>query len=58
MPKFLPKSGFKWTDPKEFDVTQHTSKNSKECVLEVDLDYLKELQELCKDRFSPNHRFF
>ena len=38
----LPKSRFKWTDPKEFDLNEYTSNNSKGCVLEVDLEYSKE----------------
>ena len=39
MPKFLPTSGFKWIDPKEFDFDILYSSNiSKECVLEVDFE--------------------
>ena len=41
MSKFLPTSGFKWTDPKEFDLNQYNSNSSKDCVLEVDLEYSK-----------------
>ena len=41
MSKFLPTRGFKWTDPKEFDLNKYSSNNSKRCVLEVDLEYLK-----------------
>ena len=44
--KFLPTSGFKWIDPKEFDLNKYTSNSSKGCVLEVDLEYPKELREL------------
>ena len=44
--KFLPISGIKWIDPKEFDLNKYTSNSSKRCVFEVDLEYLKELQEL------------
>ena len=44
MSKFLPTSGFKWIDPKEFDLNKYTSK--KGCVLELDLEYLKQLREL------------
>ena len=47
--KFLPTSGFKWIDPKEFYPNKYTSNNSKECVPEVDLEYLKELRELHND---------
>ena len=48
MSKFLQKSGFKWIDLKEFGLNKHTNKSSKGCVLEVDLEYSKELQELDK----------
>ena len=46
MSKFLPTSGLKWIDPKEFDLNEYTSNSSKGCVLKVDLEYPKELQEL------------
>ena len=49
MPKFLPISGFKWIDPKEFDLNKYTGNSSKGCVLEVDLEYPKELHELHND---------
>ena len=39
--KFLPTSGFKWIDPKEFDLNKYTSNSSKGCVLAVDLEYRK-----------------
>ena len=42
-------SGFKWIDPKEFDLNKYTSNSSKRCVLKVDLEYAKELQELHND---------
>ena len=45
----LPTSGFKWIDPKEFDLNEYTSNNSKGCVLEVDLEYSKELWKLHND---------
>ena len=32
MSKFLPTSGFKWTDPKEFGLNKYTSNCSKRCV--------------------------
>ena len=41
MSKFLPTSGFKWTDLKELN--KFTSTSSKGCLLKVDLKYLKEL---------------
>ena len=47
--KFLPTSGFKWIDPKEYDLNRYTSKSWKGFVLEVDLEYPEELQELLKD---------
>ena len=46
MSKFHPTSGCKWIDPKEFGLKKYTSNSSKECVLEVDLEYPKKLQEL------------
>ena len=45
MSKFLPTSGFKWIDPKQFDLNEYTSNSSKGCVFEVDFEYRKELQE-------------
>ena len=29
--KFLPKSGFKWMEPKQFDLNKYTSNSSKGC---------------------------
>ena len=49
MYKFLPASGLKWIDPKEFDLNKYTSSSSKGCVLEVHLEYPKEFQELLND---------
>ena len=49
MSSFLPTSGFKWIDPKMFDLNKYTSNSSKGCVLEVDCEYLKELWELHND---------
>ena len=49
MSKFLPTSGFKWINPKEFDLNKYTSNSSKGCILEVDLEYPKELRELHND---------
>ena len=54
MSKFLPTIGFKWIDPKEFDLNKYTSNNSKVCAVEVDLEYPKELYELQNDySFAP-----
>ena len=49
MSKFLPTREFKWIDPKQFDLNNYTSNNSKGCVLEVDLEYPKKLRELHND---------
>ena len=49
MSKFLPTSGCKWIDPKGFDLNKYTSISSKLCVLEVDLEYPKELEQLHND---------
>ena len=49
MSKFLPTSGFKWIDLKEVDLYKYTSNSSKGCILEVDLKYPKDLQELHND---------
>ena len=47
--KFFPTSRFKWIDSKEFELNKFTSNKSKCCVLEVDLEYPKELSELLND---------
>ena len=47
--RFLPTGVFKWIDPKEIDLNKYTSNNSKECTLEVHLQYPKELRELHND---------
>ena len=49
MSKFFPRSEFKWTDPKEFDFNKYISNSLEACVLEVDLEYPKELRELHND---------
>ena len=49
MSKFLPTNGFRWIDLKEFDLNKYTSHSSKGCVIEVDLEYPKELRELHND---------
>ena len=54
MSKFLPTSRFKWIDPKEFDLNKYTSNSSKGCVLKVDLEYPKELQELYDYPLAPD----
>ena len=49
MPKFLPTSGLKWIDPKEFEFHKYTTNILKGCVLETDLEYPKELRKLNND---------
>ena len=49
MSKFLPTSGFKQIDSKEFNLNKYTSNISKGDVLEVDLEHPKELRELHND---------
>ena len=44
--KFLPTSWLKWVGPKELNLNEYTSNNLRRCVLEVDLEYPKELWEL------------
>ena len=46
MCKFLPTSGFKWIDRKEFDLNKYTNNCSKGCVVEVNLVYPRELHKL------------
>ena len=47
--KFLPTSGLKWIDPKDSDLNKYRSNSSKGYVLEVYLEYPKELRELPND---------
>ena len=49
MPKFLPLSGFKRIVSEDLDFNKYTSNSSKECVLEVDLEYPNELWEFGND---------
>ena len=44
MSKFLPTDGSKQTDLKEFDMNKYTKNRSKGCVLELHLEYPKELR--------------
>ena len=46
MSQFLRTSGLKWIDPKEFDLKKYTINSPKGYVLEADLEYPKDLQEL------------
>ena len=47
--RFLPTSGFKWANPKVFDLNKYTSNSWKGCFLEVDLKYPKEFHEFYND---------
>ena len=49
MSKFLPTGRFNQIDPKEFYLNKYNKNSSKGCVLEVDLEYLKELCKLHND---------
>ena len=49
MSKFFPTSGFKWIDPKKFDLNKYTSNSSKGCVLEIHVEYPNEFPELHND---------
>ena len=49
MSKFIPVVAFKWIDPKEFDSNKYRSSSLKSFVLEVYLEYLRELCELNND---------
>ena len=49
MSEFLPTCTFKWIDPKNFYSNKCISNSSKGCILEVDLEYSKELRELHND---------
>ena len=51
--KFFPTSGYKWIDPKEYELNNHTSHSSKGCAVEVDLEYPKELRELHDYPLAP-----
>ena len=46
MSEFPPKTGFKWTDPKDLHSNKYSGNSSKDCILEVDLECSKELCEL------------
>ena len=49
MSKFLPRSGFKWIDPKEFELNNYTSNSSKGCGLKVNIEHPKDTRELHND---------
>ena len=49
MSKFLPINGFKWIDPKEFDLKKYASNSCKGSRLDVDFENPKELRESNND---------
>ena len=49
MSKSLPMGRFEWVDPVKFNLDIHDDNSCRGCVLEVDLQYLKELHELHND---------
>ena len=46
MSAFFPASGFKWINPKKFDLNKYTSNSSKGCILQINLECPKDLREL------------
>ena len=51
---FHPTSGFKWIDPKDFDLNKYTSNISKVYILEVDSKELRQLHNTCP--LAPDKR--
>ena len=49
MSKSLPMGRFEWVDPVKFNLDIYDDNSCRGCVLEVDLEYLKELHELHND---------
>ena len=57
MSEFFPTGGFKWIDPKGFDLNRHKKKSSKGCVHRGDFEYPKELHEYHSDyRLTPDEK--
>ena len=55
MAKFFPTSRFKWIGPEEFNLNKYTSNSSKGCVLDIDLEYSKQLHKLHSNySFAPD----
>ena len=46
MSQSLPTGGFKWKDPKDVQLSNYTTDTEKGLLLEVDLEYPKELHDL------------
>ena len=53
MSTLLPTSGLKWIDPTVFDLNKYTRNGSTGYVLNVDLQYLKDLRIIQLLSFSP-----
>ena len=49
MSKFHPTTGFKWIDPKEFDLNKYNDNSSRAYALEAYLKYPKKICELHDD---------
>ena len=49
MSRFLPTCGFKWIDPKDFDLSKYNKNSSEGCFLEADIENPKELCKLRND---------
>ena len=47
--KFIPAGEFKRINPTKFDLHKYRSNSSKGCVLDVDLEYPKKLNNLQND---------
>ena len=45
MSNSLHRSGFKWLDPIKFNLDKYKDDSLRDCNLEIDLEYLKELHE-------------
>ena len=46
MSKFLPTSGFNWIHSKESELNKCSTNSWTSCILELDLEYTKELRRL------------
>ena len=49
MSKSLPMGGFKWLDPAKFNLDKYDNNSLRDFILEVHLEYPKELHELHND---------
>ena len=48
MSKFIRRTGFNWLHAAKFGLDKHDDNSSQNCLLELDLEYPKELHELHK----------